>query len=535
MTDFRTQAGVPLKPLYRPEDLDGFDYDAKLADPGEYPFTRGRRIEVGRSSWIHRELSGEGDPKRSNEQFKYLLDKGQTGLDAIGDMPTMSLIDPDHPMAAHGVGTTGTSLCRLQDFVDLYDGLPLDKISLSNSLQPSIALANLYSAAKRLGYAPEVLRGSMVHFTLYGEDSGYAVHMPSRLRLRLSRDAVEFATREMPKFHAFLEDCYYISDGGLDGVEEMALAFVETRRVIREVLARGLDIDSFGPRIAILLNCHMDFFETVAKVRATRRLFARMMKEDYGARDPRTLAVNVASHTSGLSMTAQQPVNNIVRGASQALSLAMAGVQAIEISTFDEAYRTPSPEAHLVGLRTQQIVAMETNVSQVADPLAGSYFIESLTDEMEQRIWAMVEEIEAAGDPIELADNGYFRDIFMRAADRRAEQMANGELMQVGVNCHQMAEAEDTLLKDVAERKMEPDYARIEAIKAFRAQRDLPRVKAALQTVRERAADENHNIMPEMVAAAEADATMGEIAGVLRQAYGGPYDPYGLVTSPLEQ
>ena len=534
MSDHSTQAGLPLKPLYRPDDLEGFEYDEKLADPGVYPYTRGRRIEVGRKSWIHRELSGEGDPKRSNEQFKYLLEKGQTGIDVIGDMPTVSLLDPDHPMAQHGVGTTGVSICRLQDYVDLLSGLPLDSISISQSLPAAFAMAGTYLAARELGVEAKGLRGSVIQTPLYCDDSGYFIGMPVKLRLRLSRDSIEFATREMPKFHAFLEDSYYISEGGIDGVEEMALAFIEIRHITRDLLARGLDIDAFAPRIAILLNCHMDFFETVAKIRATRRLFARMMKDEFKAQDPRSLACNIASHTSGLSMTAQQPVNNIARGTAQTLALAMAGVQAIEISTFDEAFRTPSPEAHLVGLRTQQVVALETNVAQVADPLGGSYFVEALTDDMEARIWQMVEEIEAAGDAAELAEQGYFRELFIKAMERRAAQVDDGTLMQVGVNCHQIAEEEDRLLKEVAERKIDPDYTRIEAIIAFREQRDMDRVRTTLAEVRGQAEDFDHNIMPEIIAATAAAATMGEIAGVLRQAYGGDYDPYNMATSPLE-
>ncbi|MDP6623776.1 MAG: methylmalonyl-CoA mutase family protein [Alphaproteobacteria bacterium] len=534
MSEHSTQAGLPLKPLYRPDDLEGFDYDRKLADPGTYPFTRGRRIEVGRKSWIHRELSGEGDPKRSNEQFKYLLEKGQTGIDVIGDMPTVSLLDPDHPMARHGVGTTGVSICRLQDYVDLLSGLPLDSISISQSLPAAFAMAGTYLAARELGADAKSLRGSIIQTPLYCDDSGYFIGMPVKLRLRLSRDSIEFATHEMPKFHAFLEDSYYISEGGIDGVEEMALAFIEIRHITRDLMARGLDIDAFAPRIAILLNCHMDFFETVAKIRATRRLFARMMKDEFSAQDPRSLACNIASHTSGLSMTAQQPVNNIARGTAQTLALAMAGVQAIEISTFDEAFRTPSPEAHLVGLRTQQVVALETNVAQVADPLGGSYFVEALTDDMEARIWRMVEEIEAAGDAAELAEQGYFRELFIKAMERRAAQVDDGTLMQVGVNCHQIAEEEDRLLKEVAERKIDPDYARIEAITDFRAQRDMDRVRTTLAEVRGQAEDFDHNIMPEIIAATAGGATMGEIAGVLRQAYGGDYDPYNMATSPLD-
>ena len=528
-----TQSGLPLKPVYTPDDLKDHDYAGELGDPGAFPYTRGRRLVTGGGTWIHQELSGEGDPKRSNEQFRYLLSKGTMGLDVIGDTPTMAAMDPDHPYSRNAVGTQGVSLCTWSDYADLFAGIPLDKITVSMSLQPAFAIAGVYMAAKSQGYDPKLLRGSTIQPLFYCEDCGYATHMPFKLRLRLASDSIAFAAREMPKFHAFLEDTYYISDGGLDAVEEMALGFIEIRYVVRDLIKRGLEVDAFAPRIAILLNAHMDFFETVAKVRATRRLFARMMKEEFGATDPRSLAVNITSHTSGLSLTAQQPINNVVRGTSQALSLAMAGVQALEISTFDEAYRTPSAEAHEVGLRTQQIIQLETGVGRVNDPLGGSYFIESLTDELERRIRAMVDEIEAAGDPAQLAEEGYFRQIFVNAMERYARQVADGSLQKVGLNAFQVEAHEDTLLKDVAQKKIAPARARIDVVETHRRTRDAARCQAALASIRADGQDERVNIISSIIAASEAGATMGEIAGVLREAYGAPYDPFGAIASPL--
>ena len=528
-----SQSGLPLKPVYKPGDVAGLDYRRDLGDPGEFPFTRGRRMAQGGGTWIHQELSGEGDPKRSNEQFKFLLAKGQMGLDVIGDTPTMAMMDPDHPYSGPAVGTQGVSLCVGRDYADLLDGIALDKISVSMSLPAAFAIAGIYSAAKVHGFDPRLLRGSTIQLLFFGEDCGYATHMPFKLRLRLASDSIAFATREMPKFHVFLEDTYFISDGGLDAVEEMALGFIEIRYLVRDLIQRGLDVDAFAPRIAILLNAHMDFFETVAKIRATRRLYARMMKEEFGAKDPRSLAVNITSHTSGLSLTAQQPVNNIVRGTTQALALVMAGVKALEISTFDEAYRTPSPEAHEVGLRTQQIIQLETGVSRVNDPLGGSYFVESLTDQLESRIWDMITEIEAAGDPAQLSDEGYFRAIFVAAMERHAHRINTGELKKVGLNVFRVDEAEDKLLKDVAQKKIAPCRPRIEFAGELRRDRDQGRASDALSKVRDDGADERVNIIDAIVAAGDAGATMGEIAGVLREAYGAPYDPFGATASPL--
>lgn len=530
MTD-TPRSKITPKPFYRPEDIADLSYD-DINDPGAYPYTRGRRSGPAAWAWIQRELSGEGDPGRTNAQFKYLIETGAMGLDVIGDTPTMALLDPDHPASAHAVGTQGVSLCSLDDYLEMYDGIALDAITISNSLPPTFAIAGLYLAARGRGIDPARLRGSTVQAPFYCEDCGYATHMPFKLRLRLAADSIEFAAREMPRFHAFLEDTYYISEGGLDPIEEMALGFVETRYLIRELLRRGLTIDTFAPRIAILVNCRMDFFTEIAKIRATRRLFARMLHDEFGARDPRSLAVNIASHTSGLSLTAQQPVNNVVRGAVQALALALAGVQAIEISGFDEAFRTPSPEAHLVGLRTQQILALEANAGAVQDPLGGSYYVEALTDEVERRIREMVARIEGMGDAGTLCDNGWFRALFQDASERYAAALRDGTLVQVGINAHRVAEEQDTLLREVAERKIEPCRERIEHIRAFKQSRDPQRLAEALREVRSAAAGTG-NLMRPIIDGMQAGATMGELAGVLRTAYGFAYDPFGAMPCPI--
>jgi len=524
-----SQSKIPLKPFYTPDDTAGLDY-ATLQDPGAYPYTRGRRSGAGPAgAWIQRELSGEGAPARSNAQFRYLIEKGALGLDVIGDAPTVACLDPDHPFARHAVGTQGVSLCRLEDYRELYDGIPLDRVTLSHSLPAAFAIAGLYRVAQARGIDPALLRGSVIQAPFYCEDYGYATHMPFALRMRLALDSIEFCTTTMPKFHAFVEDTYYISDGGPDAVEEMALGFVEIRYLVRQLLARGLAIDSFAPRIAILVNCRMDVFEEVAKIRATRRMFARMMREEFGAYDPRSWSVNITAHTAGSSLTAQQPINNVVRGTVQALTLAMAGVQAMEISAFDEAYRTPSAAAHLVGLRTQQVVQLESNVTKVTDPLGGSYYVESLTNDIERRIWQMVTHIEGLGDPATLCDQGWFRRVFEEAMQRNAREVEDGTLPRVGVNAFQMAADQDTLLREVTETKIEPCREHVEHITAFKRARDPLQLRDTLCNVHGIAATPHTNIMPAIISALEAGATMGEIAGALRVAYGVAYDPFGLV------
>ena len=525
-----TATGIPLLPFYRPE-LGPRDY-AELGDPGTYPFTRGRlRPPHARSrGWIQRELSGQGSPGRSNEQLQALLAHGALGVDVIGDNPTVSALDPDHPICVPAVGTTGVSLCRKQDFIELLDGIPLDQITLSHSLPPAFALAGQYLAGPANGIAPKVMRGSAIQAPLYSEDCSYSTFLPFDMRMRLSVDSIAFSLREMPRFHAFLEDTYYISDGGLNVVEEMSLGLLEIREVCRRLLARGLPVDSFAPRIAILVNCRMDLFEEIAKIRATRRLFARMMREEFGATDPRSWSVNIAVHTSGLTLTAAQPANNIVRGAVQALAMAMAGIQGLEISTFDEPFRTPSAIAHQLAIRTQQVIQAETNISAVEDPLGGSYYLESLTDELEHRIDAAVRQIEALGDVGALVEGGYFRSIFTNAMDRHSSAVQTGELRIVGVNEHVIPAEDDWFLRDIAEERFEPDYAHVERIRIWRPSRPAAPLQASLGRVRDAAAEPSADLMAPIVAALDADATIGEITGCLREGLGLPGDPFEYAT-----
>ena len=279
-TELKSRSGIPLNPWY------GADGDEA---PGQFPFTRGRLgSERGGGSWIQRELSGEGDPAASNAQIRYLISKGQMGIDVIGDSPTMGMLDPDHPLAVNAIGTQGVSLCCKQDYLELFDGLPLEKISVSSSVQPVFALAGYVLAARHAGLAAEKLRGSVLQAPFYGEDCGYAIHMPFDLRLRLSTDAMEFCAKELPRFHSYVEDTYFFAESGLDAVDEMALGFYEIRHITRKLLSRGVPIDSFAPRIAILINCSMDFFEEVAKGRdpklaanwVTQELFGYLNKQD---------------------------------------------------------------------------------------------------------------------------------------------------------------------------------------------------------------------------------------------------------------
>jgi len=461
------------------------------------------------------------------------LELGQDGVDIIGDGPTMSMFDADHPLLESSVGTQGVSLCCKQDYIDLFRDIPLDKVAVSSSVPSLMSLAGLLCAAKHYGYPPDAVRGSVLQMPLYGEDCTYANHLPVELRVRLSLDCMEYCARHMPKFHAYVEDTYFFSESGLDAVEEMALGFVEIRHLTRKLLERGVEIDAFAPRIAILVNCGMDFFEEVAKLRASRRIFARTMRDEFGARDPRSQTVVLTSHTSGLSLTAQQPVNNISRGALQALSLVLGGAHAIEISTFDEAYRTPSQEGHLVGLRTQQIIETETGVTRVVDPLGGSHFVEWLTDEIETRILTRIEEIENAGDIEAIQERGYFRDIFHSAMEEGQRAVQKEELSIVGVNCHVVPEEEDQLLKDIAETKIEACKTQTERVRNLKRTRDQTAAKDSMRGLATAVRD-GGNLVPVVMQCFEADVTVGEMAGIMRLVTNRPYDPYAMIEPTIE-
>jgi methylmalonyl-CoA mutase N-terminal domain/subunit len=525
----RSRSGIPLRPYYSAGDRAGGEGEA----PGAFPYTRGRRAApTPTGGWIQRGLAGEGSAESSNRQLHALIASGQTGIDVIGDGPTQAMLDPDHPLVVHGVGTTGVSLCSKDDYLALFRDLPLERLSVSSSVPSLASLAGLVLAARAAGVALDRLRGSVLQAPLYAEDCGYSTWLPVALRLRVSADVMAFCAAHLPRFHAYVEDTYFFSEAGLDAVEEMALGFVEIRRLVREMLGRGVPVDAFAPRIAILVNASMDFFEEIAKLRATRRLFARMMKEEFGATDPRSLAVVITCHTSGLALTAQQPINNVVRGTVQALAMVLGGVDALEISAFDEGYRTPSPEAHRVGLRTQQVIALESGVARVLDPLGGSHYVESLTDEMERRIREKIGEIESMGDAGDLAERGWFRDFFRGTIERYQRGLASGRLAQVGVNVHRVPPEEDRLLREVVERKIAPAREVIARVRGYKAGRDMEAVRAALRRLRADARTPSANLVPPMIEALDAGATVGEAAGALRQACGLPHDPFDM-TPPV--
>jgi len=531
---FYTLSGIPIKRIYTPDDIQDLVYESDLNDAGSYPFTRGIHPNMYRERyWIMRVLCGESTPNETNRRLKLLSSAGQTGIDVIGDAPTVAFVDSDHPLAAKSVGTQGVPLCCLQDYQEMLDGIPLDKITLSWSVPHCFAIAGLATIAQKNKVSLDSIRGSTVIYPLYCEDCSYASRQPLDMRLRLAVDSIEFCARHMPNYHSFVEDVYYISEVGLDSIEEIALGLIEARLIITEVLKRGLSIDDFAHRIVLLVTARMDFFEEIAKYRALRRIWARMMREEYKAENPRSWRAVITVHTSGLSLTSKQLVNNIIRGAYEALAAVLGGCQAIEISCFDEPYRTPSADAATIALRTQQLIAYESGVAAVADPLGGSYFVEALTNEMERRIWDLVKEIENKGSAYELSQKGYFTALFDKAIKRYYEAVKSGHRKVVGVNIFTVPPEKDTLLRGMAETKIRVAEEQIQKIKELRVNRNRAEVKEVLEEVCHKAQDKKANLIPMIMEAFKRNATMGEITGAIRLAYDATFDPFEMVTAPI--
>ncbi len=533
---FETFSGIPLKNVYTPEDTADIVFNRDLGDPGSYPYTRGAYPNMYRGkTWIVRSLCGENSPRETNKRLSLLTSAGQTAIDLIGDPPTQHYMDSDHPLAAAVAGSSGVPLCCLQDFLETFDGISIGKTSCSFSLPAATAMAGFVCAAREHGVPPSELRGSTVQPHLMGEECGYKVHMPVETRVRLARDAVTYGIKHMPKFHSFMEGAYFFREGGLTTVEEMALALIEIRLLVGEVLNNGLDIDEIAPRIVLLVGVDMDFFEEIAKIRAIRRIWAKMMREEYGAKDPRSWRLTITARTSGMSLTAKAPINNVTRAAYEALAATLAGCQALEISCFDEPIRIPSPEAAVAALRTQQILAYETGITNVADPLGGSYFVEKLTNEMETNIMNKVREIESHGNPCELSKKGYFTNIFRNASRRYEEAIRTGRRKVVKVNTLCDPSEEDSLLKAEMETKVAVGQEQIEKIKEMKAKRNKTKVEEVLNAVYQVAQNRSENLLPAFIEAFQKGLTAGEISGAVRVSYGLPFDHFNLQETPFQE
>ncbi len=512
-----------MKGLYRPGDLDGFDYARDLADPGQYPFTRGVRADMYRGRlWTMRQYAGFASAEESNRRYRYLLEQGTTGLSVAFDLPPQNGIDSDAPLARGEVGRVGVAIGSLQDMERLFAGIPLQRISTSMTINATAAilLALYVAAAKRQGADVRRLQGTVQNDILKEYIARGTYIYPVRPALRLVTDIIEYGTRELPEWNTISISGYHIREAGATAAQELAFTLGNGAAYVQAALERGLEVDAFAPRLSFFFNAHNHLFEEVAKFRAARRLWARRMRERFGAKNPKSWMLRFHTQTAGSTLTAQQPQVNVIRTAYQALAGVLGGTQSLHTNAFDEALGLPTEAAARLALRTQQVLAFETGVAGAADPLAGSYYIESLTNQLEQAAEAYLEKIESWGGPLEgmlhAIETGYVQREIQRAAYEYQQSLEKGDQVVVGVNRFQQAEAVPTPVLRIA---AEVERRQSERLCALRAARDQSRAGAALARVAASAAGAD-NLIPALLAAVEADCTLGEIANAMRSVFG---------------
>jgi len=519
-----TMSGIPLKQTYRPSDRAGWDPALHLAEPGEFPFTRGphKDMYLGRR-WTMRMFAGFGTPEDTNGRFKYLLEQGQTGLSTAFDMPTLMGYDPDHEMSLGEVGKEGVAVASLADMRRLFDGIPLDKVSTSMTINaPAIVLLAFYIAvAKEQGVPLDQLRGTTQNDMLKEFIAQKEWVSPVKPSMRIIADMLEYCSVHLPKWNTISISGYHIREAGATAVQELAFTLADGLGYVQLGLDRGLAVDDFAPRLSFFFDVHNDFFEEVAKLRAARRIWARALKERFGAKDPRSLLLRTHCQTAGVSLTAQQPYNNIVRTALQALAAVLGGTQSLHTNSFDETFALPTQEAVTIALRTQQLIANESGVANVVDPLAGSYFIESLTDDMEAEALKIIHKIDEMGGIVAAVEAGYPQKEIAHSAFRYQKEVEAEERVIVGLNKYTTGEDPPIPTLKIHQEVEDRQVARIKALKN---NRDAAKHTAALEDVRA-ACRSGDNLFGPIIAAAEADATVGEVCDVFREEFGVYRDP----------
>jgi methylmalonyl-CoA mutase, N-terminal domain len=516
---FSTISGEPIKPLYTECDLPVSPEDA-IGLPGEFPFTRGVYGSMYRGRlWTMRQFAGFGTAEETNRRFRYLLDHGQTGLSTAFDMPSLMGHDSDHPRSLGEVGREGVAVDSLRDMELLFDGIPLDQVSVSMTINApaAIMLAFYVVAAERRGIAAERLAGTIQTDILKEYIAQKEWCFPVDPAMRLVADMIEWCSGHMPRWHPISISGYHIREAGSTAAQELAFTLKDGLSYVEHAVARGLDVDAFAPRLSFFFNAHIDFFEEIAKYRAARRIWARELRESFGARDQRSLLMRFHTQTAGVSLTAQQPLNNIVRTAIEALAGVLGGTQSLHTNSFDEALALPTEQAVRVALRTQQILAEETGVANTIDPLGGSYFIEALTDRMEEQAYAYFRKIDELGGMVEAVKRGFPQREIADASFRYQQELESGIRKVVGVNSYTEGDDHDTALL-----RIDPEFEtyQVRQVQEVRAARDTAAVDTALGALEAAARDEDENLMPLLLDAARADATEGEMVQALQSVFG---------------
>ena len=515
---FRTLSDIEIDPLYTEDDLEDFDPGRDLGYPGSYPYTRGVQASMYRGKlWTMRMFAGMGTAEQTNERFRKLLEAGQTGLSTAFDLPTLMGYDSDHPFAQGEVGRCGVAVASLADMEVLFDGIDPSEVTTSMTINsPANAIWAMYLAmAQRKGVSIESLGGTIQNDILKEFIAQKEYIFPPAPSVKLVIDTFEWGPRNVPRWNFNSVSGYHIREAGSTAVQELAFTLADGIHYVRKALERGLDIDEFAPRISFFFNVHNDFFEEIAKLRAARRIWARQMREVYGAKNPRSWMLRTHAQTAGVSLTAQQPLVNVARVAIQALAGVLGGTNSLHTDAYDEALALPSEEAATLALRTQQVIAYETGVANTADPLAGSYFLESLTDEMERQTLRYFEQIDALGGVEAAIEEGYFAREIGDAAFEQQREIDSGERVVVGVNKYASPYPEVPL------EPIDPQVEKIQAqrLAKVRSERDPQRAARALEALRE-AAVRGENTMPAFLEAAHAYCTLGEQMDVLREVYG---------------
>jgi len=516
-------AGVsdrPIKRFYGPDDIAGFDYHRDLGDPGEYPFTRGVHPTMYRGKlWTMRQFAGFGTAEETNARFRYLLEQGQTGLSTAFDMPTLLGYDSDHPYANGEVGKLGVAIDSLEDFEILFEGIPLDKVSTSMTINPpaSVMLAMYLVVAEKQGVSWDQVSGTIQNDILKDYIAQKTYIYPPEPSLRLITDTIAFCARHVPRWNTISISGYHIREAGATAAQELAFTLANGMTYVEAAIRAGLDVDEFAPRLSFFFDVHNDFFEEIAKFRAARRIWARVMRERFGAKNPRSWMLRTHAQTAGVSLTAQQPENNIVRVTLQALAAVLGGTQSLHTNSYDEALALPSEDAVRIALRTQQIIAEESGVANVVDPLAGSYYVEYLTGKLEEEAYAYFDQIEAQGGVIAAIEKGWFQQQIADSAYRFQRRVQSGDYKVVGVNAY--VDPDEKL--NVKILKVNPDVQRrqIERVRRVRETRNQQASAAALAELR-RASQASENLMPYIIECVRNYCTVGEICGLWRELWG---------------
>jgi methylmalonyl-CoA mutase N-terminal domain/subunit len=517
--EFTTLSGAPLKALYGPDDA-RVDADNDLGLPGQFPYTRGVHPSMYRGRlWTMRQFAGFGSARQTNERFKFLLEHGQTGLSVAFDFPTLMGYDSDHAHSLGEVGQVGVAISSLADMQTLMDGIPMERVSTSMTINgpAPILLAFYIACGERRGVDPKLLRGTVQNDILKEYQAQHAWLVPAEPALRMITDVMAYCAERVPQWNTISISGYHIREAGSTAAQELAFTLANGMEYVRRGIAAGLDVDDFAPRLSFFFDSHLDFFEEVAKFRAARRIWARKMRDVYGAKDPRSWMVRFHTQTAGVSLTAQQPENNIVRTAFEALAAVLGGTQSLHTNSMDETLSLPTEKAVKIALRTQQIIAEESEVAHVIDPLGGSYFVEALTNRLEADAEKYFAEIERRGGVVPCIDSGYIQREIHRSAVAYQAAVERGSKKVVGVNCY----VEDDAGPTIDLHRIDPAVEREqhERLAKLRATRDAAKAKRELDAIRS-ACTSGGNLLERFVAAAHADCTLGEIADVLREQFG---------------